>query len=159
MHNISSPNGSDDGIEAILQAKGLNAPRVTKDDFNANIVDVEILKHVSKGGQVLRWAILTTKSGFAVTGRPSVAVSPENDDESVGVQVATDNARNELWPLMGYALRESLFARPVISTRSGAEMDALIHSSQRGAIIDVQNTVADARLAPINLTNLPGGEQ
>jgi hypothetical protein len=109
MHNISSPNGSDESLEAVLQAKGLNAPRVTKDEFDANIVDVEILKHVSKGGQVLRWAILTTKSGFAVTGRPSVAVSPDNDDEMVGVAVAQANARNELWPLMGYALRESMF--------------------------------------------------
>ena len=54
--------------------------------------------------------MLTTRSGFAVTGRPSVSVSPENDDAEVGERVAYQNAKNELWPLMGYALKEKLSA-------------------------------------------------
>lgn len=108
MHRTPSPDNSDTGIERQIVDKGLTAPRVTLPDLNANIVDTEILKYVSKTGKVLRWAILTTKSGFAVTGRPSVAVSAENDDASIGEQVALDNARNELWPLMGYALAERL---------------------------------------------------
>ena len=37
-------------------------------------------------GQVLRWAVLTTRNGFAVTGRPSVAVSPQNDRAEIGGQ-------------------------------------------------------------------------
>jgi hypothetical protein len=108
MHNIASPRLDDAGIDALAVAKGLTAPRITTDELNANIVDVEILKHVSKSGQVLRWAILTTKNGFAVTGRPSAAVSSENDNAEIGVKVAVDNAKQELWPLMGYALREQL---------------------------------------------------
>ncbi len=66
----------------------------------------DVAKHVSKTGQVLRWAVLTTQNGFAVVGRPSVSVSPENDDEDIGKRIAIDNATNELWPLMGYALKE-----------------------------------------------------
>lgn len=112
MHNVQSPRADDSAIESRLIAKGLTAPRVTPADFEANIVDTEIVKHVSRSGQVLRWAIITTASGFAVTGRPSASVSSENDDEETGVQVATANARNELWPLMGYALREKLAATP-----------------------------------------------
>lgn len=77
-------------------------------DLEANIQDIEIVKHISKSGQVLRWAVLTTRSGFAVTGRPSASVSAENDDQEIGEKVATENARLELWPLMGYALRERL---------------------------------------------------
>lgn len=57
---------------------------------------------------MLRWAVITTKNGFAVTGRPSASVSPENDDEQVGTNIAIANAKNELWPLLGYELRSKL---------------------------------------------------
>ena len=99
---------NDQAIEQEIKAKGLTAPRVTPADLDANIRGVEIVKHTSKGGQVLRWAVITTASGYAVTGRPSVAVSPENDNAEIGEKVAIENARHELWPLMGYALRERI---------------------------------------------------
>ena len=101
---------NDQAVEAEIEAKGLTAPRVTLDDLNANIASVEIVKHIAPSGQVLRWAVLTTRNGYAVTGRPSVSVSPENDRADLGEQIARDNARNELWPLMGYALKERLAA-------------------------------------------------
>ncbi|GER16699.1 Gp49 family protein [Variovorax boronicumulans] len=103
-----SPGQQDAAVEQQLQAKGKTAPRVTPDDLAANIVDTEIVKHVAHSGQILRWAVLTTRSGFAVTGRPSAAVSAENDDPEIGVATAIENARNELWPLMGYALKQRL---------------------------------------------------
>lgn len=103
---------NDQQVEAACKAHGLDAPRVTLEELQANIVDTEIVKHVSKSGQVLRWAILTTRNGFAVTVRPSVSVSPENDKEEIGRSVAIDNATNELWPLMGYALKEKQSAIP-----------------------------------------------
>lgn len=96
-------------IEQEIQAKGLTAPRVTPDDLVANIVDTEIVKHVSRSGQVLRWAILTTRNGFAVAGKPSCAASNENDDAELGEKLAISNATDELWPLMGYTLKERLY--------------------------------------------------
>ena len=66
------------------------------------------MKHVSQGGQILRWAVLTTKNGYAVVGAPSAAVSPANDNEEIGQEVAFDNSKNALWTLMGYALKEKL---------------------------------------------------
>lgn len=110
MMHIPSPDTSEHAIERAIKAKGLDAPRLSPDDLDANIMHTDIVKHVSASGQVLRWAVLTTRSGYAVTGRPSVSVSPENDDEGIGRQVAVANARNELWPLMGYALKERLAA-------------------------------------------------
>lgn len=101
---------NDQAIEQEIQTKGLTAPRVSLSDLNNNIVDTEIIKHVSKTGQVLRWAVLTTCNGFAVAGKPSCAASSENDDAALGEQLAIDNARDELWPLMGYALKERLSA-------------------------------------------------
>lgn len=84
------------------------APRVTTEELDANIKDVEILKHISSTGQVLRWAIITTQNGFAVVGKPSCAVSAENDNETIGASIALENSKNELWPLMGYALKEKV---------------------------------------------------
>lgn len=106
MHNIASPRTDDAGIEPSLAKSP--APRVTLAELEANIVHTEIVTHVSRSGQILRWAVLTTRSGFAVTGRPSAAVCAENDDPALGERLALDNARNELWPLMGYALRQRL---------------------------------------------------
>jgi hypothetical protein len=86
------------------------APRVTEKALRDNIASIEVLKHTTKSGQILRWAILNTRSGFAVTGRPSAAVSPENDDHQLGEETAIRNAEQELWVLMGYALKEQLAA-------------------------------------------------
>jgi hypothetical protein len=87
---------------------GHTALRVSLADLEANIVDVEIIKHVAKSGQVLRWAVITTRSGFAVAGEPSASVSSANDSAELGEKFAIENARRALWPLMGYALRERL---------------------------------------------------
>lgn len=97
-------------IEQEIQSKGLAAPRVTPTDLEANIAETEIVKHVSKSGQVLRWAVLTTRNGFSVAGKPSCSASSANDNQEIGERIAIDNARQELWPLMGYALKERLAA-------------------------------------------------
>ena len=99
---------NDQTIEQAIQAKGLTAPRVTPADITENIIHTEYVKHVSQGGQVLRWAVITTKNGCAVVGAPSVAVSPANDNEEIGQEIAFANSKNALWPLMGYALKEKL---------------------------------------------------
>ena len=99
---------NDQEIEQEIKAKGLNAPRVTLEDVLTNIAHIDVVKHVSLGGKVLRWAVITTKCGFAVTGKPSAAVSPENDNAELGEKMAIDNARDEMWALMGYALANKL---------------------------------------------------
>lgn len=99
---------TDKAIEQEIQAKGLTAPRVTLDALKANIAHTEIVKHVSTSGQVLRWAVLITVNGFAVTGRPSASASSENDNAEIGEKIAIDNATKELWPLMGYELKQRL---------------------------------------------------
>lgn len=102
---------NDNQIEQEIQAKGLTAPRITPADIEANIAHTEIVKHVAPSGQVLRWAVLTTRNGFAVAGQPSASASPENDNQAIGERIAIDNAKRELWPLMGYELRSKLAAK------------------------------------------------
>lgn len=100
---------TDHAIEKNIQAAGANThPRITPADLDANIVDTTVVKYITHSGQVLRWAVLTTRNGFAVTGRPSASVSPLNDNAEIGDAVAIENAKNELWPLMGYELRSKL---------------------------------------------------
>lgn len=54
---------------------------------------------------------MTTRNGYAVAGKPSVAVSPENDNAEIGERIAIQNVKDELWPLMGYALKEQLSSK------------------------------------------------
>lgn len=105
--------------EALIQSKNLNAPRLSPAALDANITDIEYVKHVSKSGQVLRWAVVTAQNGFAFVGKPSVAVSPENDNQEVGEKVALDNTRNEMWGPMGYALKQKLFEQTEAQAKIG----------------------------------------
>lgn len=97
-------------LETKIEQNGLTAPRITPAELDANIVDTEIVKHISRSGQVLRWAVLTTQNGFAVAGKPSCSVSSANDNAEIGESVAIENAKSELWPLMGYELRGRMSA-------------------------------------------------
>lgn len=97
-------------LESAIIAAGATAPRITPADIAANIVHTEIVKHITPTGKVLRWAVLTCKNGFAVTGKPSASVSVENDRSTIGEEVAIDNARDEMWSLMGYELQSKLSA-------------------------------------------------
>jgi hypothetical protein len=99
-----------DQIEKHFEVQPAVAPRVTKDMLEANIVHTEVVKHVTHSGQILRWAILTTKCGFACHGEPSAAVNAENDRAEIGESIAIENAKHALWPLMGYHLRATQHA-------------------------------------------------
>lgn len=95
-------------VEQEIKDKGLIAPRITPAMLEANIADTEIVKHVSKSGQVLRWAVITLQNGYAVVGKPSCSVSSANDDAEIGEKIAIENSRSEIWPLMGYALKNQI---------------------------------------------------
>jgi hypothetical protein len=93
-------------IEAEIQAKGLNAPRLNPDMIDATIVSEQY--HVF-AGTTLTVCALTLRNGYIVTGE-SAAASPENFDQAIGRKIARDNARNKIWALEGYLLRERLAA-------------------------------------------------
>lgn len=91
-------------IEAEIKSKGLNAPRLTPDMIDAAIASEQY--HVFPG-TTLTVAALTLRNGYIVTGE-SAAASPENFDKDIGRKIARDNARNKIWGLEGYLLRERL---------------------------------------------------
>ena len=93
-------------IENEIQAKGLNAPRLSPADIDAAIAAEDY--HVFPGTTVTV-AALTLRNGFVVVGK-SAAASPENFDAEIGKKIARDDARNQIWALEGYLLREKLAA-------------------------------------------------
>jgi len=93
-------------IEAEIQAKGLDAPRLTPAQIDAAIAGEDY--HVFPG-TTLTVCALILRNGFVVTGE-SAAASPENFDQEIGRKIARDNARQKIWALEGYLLRERLSA-------------------------------------------------
>lgn len=105
-------------------------PKVTLEQIQAKIKHTEVIKHVSVTGQILRWAVITMENGFAVTGRPSCARCPENDEPECGKQVAIDNAMDEIWQLEGYLLAEQM--RTIRTGGTIADEQAVIGSTVIG---------------------------
>jgi hypothetical protein len=94
-------------LELEIKQKGLNAPRLTPELIDAAIVGEDY--HVFPD-TTLTVCCLTLQNGFTVTGE-SAAASPENFDREVGKKVARDNARNKIWQLEGYLLKEKLYTQ------------------------------------------------
>ena len=96
---------NEDSIEAEIQAKNLNAPRL-KPAYIDNVIVGEDY-HVFPG-TTLTICALTLYNGFQVTGE-SASASPENFDADIGRKIAKENARNKIWTLEGYRLKSILF--------------------------------------------------
>jgi hypothetical protein len=117
---------SDNEVEAMIQAKGLNAPRVTPADIEVEITS-EFYFTASDGvfgasGHrpnsfragtalgLLTFCVVVLKNGFTVTGE-SACASPENFDAELGRKIARQNAVAKCWPLFGFRLRDKLAAQ------------------------------------------------
>lgn len=108
-------------IEKEIQDKGLNAPRLTPDHIDSKIVGVEYIlpRDACKRDngveifdaplplQTLTFCIITLENGFTVTGE-SACASPENFNEEIGKKIAYQNAREKIWLLEGYLLKEKI---------------------------------------------------
>ena len=114
-------------IEQEIQQKGLTAPRITPADLEANIKTecyftadapfraqhlMEIAGDIPDPAlNLLTFCVLVLKNGFTVTGE-SACASPENFNAEIGARIARDNARDKVWALEGYLLRERLANQP-----------------------------------------------
>ena len=127
---MTSP--TDREFEQMLQEKGLNAPRITMDDVEANIVGehyftaeqgVEAVEgvgsfHPNKATpnwdalSLLTFCVLVLKNGFTVTGE-SACASPENFDAEIGRKIARANAVDKIWPLLGFTLKQKLYEESI----------------------------------------------
>jgi len=95
---------TDEKTEEMIQEKGLTAPRLT-----LKLIDDSIASeyyHVVPD-TTLTICVLTLQNGFNVVGE-SAAVSLDNFDREIGEKVAKGNARDKIWALEGYLLKEKL---------------------------------------------------
>lgn len=98
-------------------AAGRTAPRVSLADIEAAIGGVF---HVNAGEAVdalklagtpelgvLSICLVVMRNGFTIIGK-SAPASPANFDRDLGRKLAYEDAVRQIWPLMGYALRDRL---------------------------------------------------
>lgn len=98
-------------------AANATAPRVSLRDIEAAIkhrYDINAFDAVeaSIGGAVeelelLSMCLLIMTNGFVVVGK-SAPASPANFNQELGTKFAYEDAIRQLWPLMGFALRDKL---------------------------------------------------
>lgn len=92
-------------IEQKIKDKGLTAPRVTPARIDEVIKSEQF--HVFEG-TTFTTCLLTLENGFTVLGE-SACASPENFDAEIGRSIARDNAKNKIWMLEGYLLKQKLY--------------------------------------------------
>ncbi|MCU4406698.1 Gp49 family protein [Acinetobacter junii] len=96
---------SEQEIEKQIQDKGLNAPRLTPESIDAQIVGEQYYVFPNTTVTI---CLLNLRNGFSVTGE-SACASPENFNTEIGQKIARENARNKIWQLEGYRLKEALY--------------------------------------------------
>lgn len=96
---------SEQQVEALIQSKNLNAPRVLPDQINALVDRVNHVFSV-QGTSTFCHAFLDNR--FLLATGHSACVSPENFDPDIGRKIAYENVvkpmRDKLWELEGYRL-------------------------------------------------------
>lgn len=86
---------------SLFTALGAASTENGKDGSTPKSASVESLK-------VLSICILVMKNGFSVIGK-SAPASPENFNAELGSKFAYEDAIRQLWPLMGFELRQRLY--------------------------------------------------
>ncbi|MFM0638063.1 Gp49 family protein [Paraburkholderia metrosideri] len=119
----NTPLTDEQSTEAAIQRAGKTAPRVTLMDIEA-VVTSEFYFTASDGVfgasnyrpisdrsgvalGLLTFCVLVLRNGFTVTGE-SACASPENFDAQIGCDIARKNAREKVWALEGYLLKQRL---------------------------------------------------
>lgn len=113
-------------LEQEIQDKGANvAPRITPshiedciasvhfftaaDGATAVMGDSDTISNESlQSLELLTICVLVLKNGFTVVGK-SACASPENFNAEIGKDVAWRDAKEQIWPLEGYLLKQNLY--------------------------------------------------
>ncbi|NJR44024.1 hypothetical protein HC761_00700 [bacterium] len=84
----------------------MSGERVTQDMIEAELDAASIQFHQFPNTTVTVAAV-KLRNGFALVGH-SACVSPDLFDAQVGKELALRNARDQLWSLLGFRLRDAL---------------------------------------------------
>lgn len=97
-------------LEELMQAKGLNAPRLTPAHIDAQIHTVHYHRVPNTTTTI---CTLVLRNGFTIT-ETSACVSAANFDETIGRELAYKKARERIWDFEGYLLASVL--NPKVAT-------------------------------------------
>jgi hypothetical protein len=102
-----------------IAGRGAVAPRVTLDDIDnavaeeytftagAAIAALGLPTMAGSPTDILTVCVLVFKNGWTAVGT-SACAHPDNFDAAKGIHFAREDAKRQMWPLMGYALRDRL---------------------------------------------------
>lgn len=89
-------------IEEEIVKKGLTSPRITPERLEEVIVSEQYYVFPNT---TFTSCLLTLENGYTVHGE-SACASPENFNADLGRKIARENAKNKIWALEGYLLRQ-----------------------------------------------------
>ena len=98
---------ADQQMEYKIQEAGLNAPRLTPAHIDSVISDIHYYVVPNTTTTICSLVLM---NGFVVNGE-SAAASPENFNEDISKEIAYNNARDKIWQLEGYLLKQSLYTK------------------------------------------------
>jgi hypothetical protein len=105
-HYFTARQGVDGADIEKLRASEPTAP-LTLEAFSE---DPNLWKTRAAPLNLLTFCVLVLRNGFTVTGQ-SACASPENFNAEIGRRIAREDAIRQMWPLMGYQLKEQLYQR------------------------------------------------
>lgn len=119
-----TPLTDEQSTEVAIRKAGKTAARITPADIDAAIVSEHFFTAndgvlatwpgfghepvVPAALSLLTFCVLELRNGFTVTGE-SACASSENFDPQIGRDIARKNAREKIWPLEGYLLKDRLY--------------------------------------------------
>jgi len=92
-------------IENEIKEKNLTALRLTPKDIDNAI---EYPEYWVVPNTTTTVCALVLKNGYVVVGK-SASISMENFDAELGKKIAFDNAREQIWALAGFAIKQKQY--------------------------------------------------
>lgn len=158
-------------IEQQIKDAGLKAPRITPDHIES-VIDGVVYFTAADGYranpcydpnntpssalpapqslELLTFCVITLKNGFTVTGE-SACASPENFRAEIGRQAAFENARNKIWMLEGYLLKEKLYQKNKLKEQLSESGDIQVTTSyvKDGQVYSFDGWASDIRVLKV----------
>jgi Phage protein (N4 Gp49/phage Sf6 gene 66) family len=123
-------------VEAIIISAGLTAPRLTPAMIEQLMVGVSFSARVVEG-TTTTLASAIAPSGFVLCTVDSACASPENFNPALGIEIALNKARvaarEALWKLEGYRLKQALYeSRQSTSSAALEQIRAVLRRGTAG---------------------------
>jgi len=96
---------NDTEVESEIQKKGLTAPRLSPERIDGLITAAD---YYVFPGTAMTVCCLTLQNGHRVIGE-SCPISSANFDRELGEKIAYANAREKIWGLEGYLIRDHIY--------------------------------------------------